>query len=180
MQTRLDSQDYTRRVYNTVNLPLIWHIHMNFNDNRLRVFLNAGVWASYNLSAYEWVKRGSSVSEGPYHMTLVRDNPLGYGLLGGVGLNVVMGRWELLIEGRYYFSYGDIMRNSAVYAGNPVRSPLDNIAVSLGFYYRLGDRPHTPLPPPWYARIIAKREARQAQQQAEEAGPEVRATEEAQ
>lgn len=94
----------------------------------------------------------------------------------------------MLIEGRYYFSYGDIMRNSAVYAGNPVRSPLDNIAVSLGFYYRLGDRPHTPLPPPWYARIIAKREARQAQQQAEEAGsvpageagPEVRATEEAQ
>ena len=78
------------------------------------------------------------------------------------------GKWELMLEGRYYFSYGDIMRNSAVYAGNPVRSPLDNISLSLGFFYRLGDKPHTPLPPPWYARIIAKREAKRAQQELEE------------
>ncbi len=167
-QASLDSEDYTRRVYSTVNLPLIWHIHMNFSDNRLRVFLNAGIWASYNVGAYEWVKSGNTVTEGPYHMTLVKDNPLGYGLLGGIGLNVVMGRWELMLEGRYYFSYGDIMRNSAVYAGNPVRSPLDNISLSLGFFYRLGDKPHTPLPPPWYARIIAKREAKRAQQELEE------------
>lgn len=166
-QVSLDSEDYTRRMYNTVNLPLIWHIHMNFNDNRLRIFLNAGVWASYNISAYEWVKSGSTVSEGRYRMKLVRDNPLGYGLLGGIGLNVVMGKWELMIEGRYYFSYGDVLRNRAVYAGNPVRSPLDNISLSLGFYYRLGDRPHTPEPPPWYARIIAKREAKRAMQQME-------------
>ena len=89
---------------------------MNFSDNRLRVFLNAGIWASYNVGAYEWVKSGNTVTEGPYHMTLVKDNPLGYGLLGGIGLNVVMGKWELMLEGRYYFSYGDIMRNSAVYA----------------------------------------------------------------
>ena len=130
-QASLDSEDYTRRVYSTVNLPLIWHIHMNFSDNRLRVFLNAGIWASYNVGAYEWVKSGNTVTEGPYHMTLVKDNPLGYGLLGGIGLNVVMGKWELMLEGRYYFSYGDIMRNSAVYAGNPVRSPLDNISLSL-------------------------------------------------
>ena len=143
-QASLDSEDYTRRVYSTVNLPLIWHIHMNFSDNRLRVFLNAGIWASYNVGAYEWVKSGNTVTEGPYHMTLVKDNPLGYGLLGGIGLNVVMGKWELMLEGRYYFSYGDIMRNSAVYAGNPVRSPLDNISLSLGFFYRLGDKPHTP------------------------------------
>ena len=144
------------------------HYHMNFSDNRLRVFLNAGIWASYNVGAYEWVKSGNTVTEGPYHMTLVKDNPLGYGLLGGIGLNVVMGKWELMLEGRYYFSYGDIMRNSAVYAGNPVRSPLDNISLSLGFFYRLGDKPHTPLPPPWYARIIAKREAKRAQQELEE------------
>ena len=65
-------------------MKLIWHIHMNFSDNRLRVFLNAGIWASYNVGAYEWVKSGNTVTEGPYHMTLVKDNPLGYGLLGGL------------------------------------------------------------------------------------------------
>lgn len=162
VQARFDSEDYTRRVYNTVNLPLIWHIHMNFSDNRLRVFLNAGVWLSYNISATEWVNTSGLVTENPYHMMLVRDNPLNYGLLGGLGFNYVFGKWELMLEARYYFSYGDIMRNYSVYPYNPVRSPLDNVNVSLGFFYRIGDKPHTPLPPPWYARIIAKREAKRA------------------
>lgn len=161
-QVSLDSEDYTRRIYNTINLPLIWHIHLNLADNRFRVFLNAGVWASYNISAHEWIKNGDDITEKPYHMILVRDNPLGYGLLGGVGANYIMGKWELMLEARYYFSYGDILRNNAVYAGNPVRSPLDNISVSLGFFYRIGDKPHTPVPPPWYARMIAKKEARKA------------------
>lgn len=159
-QASLDSENYKRVVYNTLNLPLIWHIHLNLADNRFRIFLNAGVWASYNISAYEWRKNGEQITEGPYHMILVRDNPLGYGLLGGVGANYVIGKWELMLEARYYFSYGDILRNNAVYAGNPVRSPLDNITLSLGFFYRIGDKPHAPVPPPWYARMIAKREAR--------------------
>ena len=64
-------------------------------------------------------------------------------------------------------SYGDILRNNAVYSGNPVRSPLDNISISLGFFYRLGDKPHTPAPPPWYARIIAKRQAKEAMEEQE-------------
>lgn len=159
-QASLDSEDYIRRVYNTINLPLIWHIHLNLADNRFRIFLNAGVWASYNFSAREWVRKGDEVKEYPYHMILVRDNPFGYGLLGGLGANYVIGKWELMLEARYYFSYGDILRNNAVYSGNPVRSPLDNITVSLGFFYRIGDKPHAPVPPPWYARMIAKREAR--------------------
>lgn len=167
IQAGVGSEDYTRRIYNTVNLPLIWHIHMNFNDNRMRVFLNAGVWASYNISAYEWMQSDGTVTEGPYHMILVRDNPMNYGLLGGIGMNFIFGRWELMVEGRYYFSYGDILRNNAVYSGNPVRSPLDNISISLGFFYRLGDKPHAPAPPPWYARIIAKRQAKEAMEEQE-------------
>lgn len=147
LQAGLESEDYTRRVYNTVNVPLIWHIHYNFHNNSLRVFLNAGVWASYNLSAVQWIKIGDVVEKSPYNMRLVRDNPLGYGLLGGLGMNVIMGKWELMFEARYYFSYGDILRNNAVYAGNPVRSPLDNISVSVGVFYRIGPKPHIPLPP---------------------------------
>ena len=147
LQNGIDSEDYTRRIYNSINVPLIWHIHYNFHHNSLRVFLNAGVWASYNLSATQWIKVGDYIAKSPYKLRLVRDNPLGYGLLGGLGMNVIMGRWELMFEARYYFSYGDILRNNAVYAGNPVRSPLDNVSVSLGFFYRFGKKPHIPLPP---------------------------------
>lgn len=160
-RTNLNSEDYTSRVVNSVNLPIIWHIHMNTANNRFRIFLNAGVWGSYNFrNSYETVVDNGNKITYPYDFQLVKDNPLGFGLLGGVGFNVVFDRWEFMFEGRYYFSYGDIMRNNAVYAGNPVRSPLDNVSISLGFFYRLGKNAHTPLPPPWYQRIIDKRAAK--------------------
>ena len=163
-QAGLDSPDYVRRVYNTVNVPLIWHIHLNLAHNRLRVFLNAGIWASYNIGARQWTRVDGVVTEEPYKMLLVRDNPFNYGLLGGLGANVIFGRWELLVEARYYFSYGDILRNSDVYASNPTRSPLDNIMLSLGFFYRLGDKPHEPELPAWYLRRQARKQAERLQE----------------
>ena len=39
--------------------------------------------------------------------------------------------------GRYYFGYSDVLRNGTKYQGNPTHSPLDNINISLAFYYRL-------------------------------------------
>ncbi len=155
----LDAEEYYRRIVNTINVPLIWHIHLNMMHDRLRIFLNAGVWASYNFSSTYAVHNADGTVAGDYTMRLVRDNPLGYGLLGGVGLNVVMGRWEFMLEGRYYFSYGDILRNNAVYPGSPTRSPLDNINISVGFWYRLGRKPHTPEPPGWYLRRQAEKKA---------------------
>ena len=41
------------------------------------------------------------------------------------------------MEGRYYFGYSDVLRNGTKYQGNPTHSPLDNINISLAFYYRL-------------------------------------------
>lgn len=157
-QAGLESEDYYRRVVNSINVPFIWHIHMNFNENRSRVFLNLGVWASYNIDSYYIQKRGDDMTTGVYHMKLVRDNPLGYGLLGGIGFNYMIGRWELMLEARYYFSYGDILRNQAVYSGNPTRSPLDNVSVSLGFFYCLGKEPHKPS---FSAEAIKRRAERQ-------------------
>lgn len=167
----LNSEDYTSRVVNSVNIPVIWHIHMNTANNRFRVFLNAGVWGSYNFRrSYETIMSNGFKTTRPYDFKLVKDNPLGFGLLGGVGFNVVFDRWEFMFEGRYYFSYGDILRNNAVYAGNPVRSPLDNVSFSLGFFYRLGKKAHTPLPPPWYQRMIDKKALKDAQEQTGKSG----------
>ena len=43
----------------------------------------------------------------------------------------------MAFEGRYYFGYSDVLRNGTKYQGNPTHSPLDNINVSMAFYYRL-------------------------------------------
>lgn len=165
IQESLESENYYRRVINSVNLPIMWHVHVNMLNNKFRVFLNAGVWVSYNLSSRYWEKDGDYIFTGSYQPMLVRDNPLGYGLLGGVGFNVVFGKWELMMEGRYYFSYGDILRNSAVYKGNPVRSPLDNINISLGFFYRIGNKPHAPQPS---AKYLSKQAAKAAEKRVQQ------------
>lgn len=152
----LDSDTTYRRVVNSVNIPFIWQPHINFANNKMRIFLNAGIDISYNFSSKEYImlKGEGAIYSSDYDMKLVRDNPFGFGLLGGLGFNVIMGKWELTTEARYYFSYGDVLRNKNKYPGsgisteNPLRSPVDNINVSIGFFYRIGDKPHAPQPGP--------------------------------
>ena len=151
-----------KRTYNTINVPILWHIHYNMFNDRFRVFLNAGIWASYNflpgMKNDEYID-GDQVASDPYKPSLVRDNPFGYGLLGGIGFNVMFGKWELMLEGRYYFAYGDVLRNENKYPGNPRRSPVDNLSVNLGFFYLIGDQPHNPLPTKRQLRKMAEQEA---------------------
>lgn len=161
-----------RRVINTVNVPLIWQPHINMANNTFRAFFTAGIAASYNInSRVDSLTNGKVTYSAPYKTKFTRDNPFGFGLQFGLGFNVIMGKWEFSFEGRYYFTYGDILRNSSKYPGddanhpNPRRSPVDNFNLSLGFYYRLGNEPHAPPPSPAAIRRqaakAAKREAKQ-------------------
>ena len=77
-------------------------------------------------------------------MTLVKDNPLGYGLLGGIGLNVVMGKWELMLEGGATISVTATLCATvpSMRAIRCVRRPRQHQPVAR-FFYRLGDKPHT-------------------------------------
>jgi hypothetical protein len=151
-----------RRTVNTINVPFIWQPHFNIMNNRMRIFLNLGVFAAYNFSSKEeYVMRGEGVVyRKPYEMRIIRDNPLNFGLQGGLGVNVILGKIELAVEGRYYFSYGDILRTLAKYQPNNIlRSPLDNFNISLGLFYRIGDKPHEP---PMGPKAIQRYEARMA------------------
>lgn len=130
---------YSRRI-NTVEMPIMWQPHFYLFNRSLRVFINLGVTFSYNFSStYKWESQWSGIIEsGKYDMITPRDNSWGYGLCGGGGLGLLMGRFEVNAEARYYFGYADILRNKTKYAPNPIRSPLDNLNISLGVYYRLG------------------------------------------
>lgn len=156
-----------RRTINTVQIPLIWQPHINVMNNRARVFLNLGIAAQYNfpVSQVDSLLRGEVYYREKYESVLVRDNPFGYGLIGGLGINIAMERWEFTVEGRYYFGYGDILRHTDRYPGNPRRSPMDNIMLSTGFFYRLTDGTHNPP----QSRRQRKREERKIERQMMEA-----------
>lgn len=137
-----ENHTYSRRI-NTLMLPLIWQPHISMAQERLRLFLNLGVTFNYNLSStyHTYVtESGETVDKGNYEMLLIRDNRWGYGLCGGLGAEVKLaGRVSLFVEGRYDFGYSDILKAETKYPPNIFqRSPMDNITVSLGLFYRLG------------------------------------------
>ena len=136
---------YTRHV-NSVMLPFLWQPHA-YIKQRVRIYLEAGVNFSYNLSSsYEMEKLIDGVKvteEGDYPFKLVRDNRWGYGLIGGGGVAVLIKQFEINLRARYYFGYSDILRNRNKYSSTiegftltPMRSPLDNLTFTVGVNYR--------------------------------------------
>lgn len=142
---------YTRRV-NSVVLPIVWQPHVYVLRNHVRLYFEAAATFSYNFSSnYEnqtAKKAGDADWKGDYRFKLARDNRWGYGLAGGGGVAVLVQRFELNFRVRYYFGFSDIVRNRNKYADNaddgsenpffasPLRSPLDNLMISVGLNYR--------------------------------------------
>ena len=93
-------------------------------------------------------QRGAADWRGDYTFKTPRDNRWGYGLAGGGGIALLIDRFELNFRVRYYFGYADILRNRNRYADNgidgsenpfaqtPMRSPLDNLMISVGVNFR--------------------------------------------
>lgn len=155
------------RQINTLQLPLFMQPHVYLGGRRLRIFLDAGIYLSYNLDS----RYGRSFPAGdlqddtdlPYVWNNLRDNRFSYGLVGGFGVNYLLGRFELLAEARYDFGYGDILRNANKYPGNPRRSPLDAAYIHVGAYWRLGKEGFlSPLSPKAAARLAGREERRAA------------------
>ncbi len=141
------------RTVSSVTVPLIWQPHLYMINRRVRFFVSAGVTFSYNLGTgdklttthYRWDDETQThtpeSTTTDYHMQTARDVRWNYGWLGGVGLSVLTGRWEIFAEGRYYYGMSDIVRNSTKYLFHEtktLRSELDNIYISVGVTMRLG------------------------------------------
>ena len=148
-----DYEYYTRHV-NSVSLPIVWQPHFYAFNRHMRIFVEAAATFSYNLSSTyvnDYAKgQGAEVYEGEYPFKLVRDNRWGYGLAGGGGFALLFGQLEIGVRARYYFGYSDIVRNRNKYYDNgldgpenpfyytPIRSPLDNLSISVGVALRIG------------------------------------------
>ena len=147
VEEKKDYLYYSRHV-NSIVLPVVWQPHVYMFRNRMRVYLEAAATFSYNFSStYENEQaraNGASDWKGTYDFKLPRDNRWGYGLAGGGGIAFLIRRFELNFRVRYYFGYSDIVRNRNKYSDNvgdgsenpfwatPLRSPLDNLTISVG------------------------------------------------
>ncbi|MDO5384211.1 MAG: porin family protein [Rikenellaceae bacterium] len=159
------------RTINSFELPLMWQPHFYFMQRHGRFFVNLGVYLSYFMDSkyYYKSKRAGIYEQGPYTMKLTRDTRWGYGLCGGAGLSFLIRRFEVAFEGRYYFGYSDVLRNGTKYQGNPTHSPLDNINVSMAFYYRLSKEGIRAEPSKGVARRMQEAEMRRAEKLIEKA-----------
>ena len=152
---------YYRRNYNTLMIPVVWQPHFYLIKNHLRVYLEAAVTFSYNFAAtfensepytFGSASGQGTVIKGKYDMRPERDNRFCYGLAGGAGFDLLFGQLEVGVRARYDFGFSDIMRNRNKYYDNgldqqnkpgentfwytPLRSPLDNITISLKVGWR--------------------------------------------
>ena len=95
-----------------------------------------------------------AIKEGKYEFRSERDNRFMYGLRGGGGFDLIFGQLEFGMRAMYDFGYSDILRNRNKYYSNnldgatkpgenpfmltPLRSPLDNLTLSVKIGFRIG------------------------------------------
>ena len=141
---------YSRRV-NTLMLPLVWQPHVYAFKNRLRIFIEAALVFSFNISS-DYRYEDDAYPAGVYEWKVPRDNRFGYGLSGGAGFAVLLGQVEVGFKAKYNFGYSDILKNRNKYYSNstdgrenpfwytPLRSPIDCLTFSLTLGWRFNKR----------------------------------------
>ena len=143
-------QYYSRKI-NSLMLPIVWQPHVYAAKNRLRIYIEAAFVLSYNMSS-SYSYENDRYPAGKYEWKVPRDNRFGYGLAAGAGFNVLIGQVEIGLRARYNFGYSDILKNRNKYYSNstdgrenpfyysPLRSPLDNVNISLTVGWRFNKR----------------------------------------
>ena len=136
---------YTRQL-NSLMMPLVWQPHFYMVNNHVRVYLEAALTFSYNFGGdYSYSDKDES---GKYDWRIERDNRWNYGLAGGGGIALLLGRYEVGFRARYYYGYADLLRNRNKYYNNatdgaenpfsytPLKSPIDNLTFNITLAYR--------------------------------------------
>lgn len=105
---------YTRRI-NYIDIPFMSHFY--FGKKRVRAFLNLGPQIgfafsdSYTHNLEDIEDRLSPNTYAVTERTLDIQHKFGWGLCGGSGLEIRTGIGIFQLEGRYYYSLGDIFGN---------------------------------------------------------------------
>ena len=161
-EDKKDYKYYTHKL-NSIVIPIVWQPHAYLFKKHLRVYLEAAPTFSFNfLSKFHndekySIKIDGSIPapiSGKYEFRPERDNRFSYGLRGGAGFDLIFGQFEFGVRAMYDFGYSDILRNRNKYYDNlldselkpgenpfyytPLRSPLDNLTLSIKLGFRIG------------------------------------------
>ena len=160
-ETKKEYKYYTRKL-NSIMVPIVWQPHVYLIKNHLRIYLEAAPTFSYNFGSRYWNDESYSIDNtlqpksvsGKYEFRPERDNRFSFGLAAGGGFDLLFGQIEVGVRARYDFGFSDILRNRNKYYTNnldmekkpgenpfyltPLRSPLDNLIISLKVGFRIG------------------------------------------
>ncbi|MEG2282482.1 MAG: PorT family protein, partial [Rikenellaceae bacterium] len=94
-------------------------------------------WQGNNIKGSRWEERSQD-----YEYDKLRDNRLGYGIIGGGGISyLIAGRILIAVEARYKFGLSDIYRNPMKYPkSNYYQSQVSQYRFSAGLAYRFGKK----------------------------------------
>ena len=161
-ENKKDYKYYTRKL-NSIVVPIVWQPHIYLFKKHLRVYLEAAPTFSFNFASKFHIDELNAPSgyqpldkpvSGKYEFRPERDNRFSFGLRGGGGFDLIFGQIEFGVRAMYDFGYSDILRNRNKYYDNmldwankpgenpfyltPLRSPLDNLTLSVKLGFRIG------------------------------------------
>lgn len=128
------------RTYTEINFPIVWQPYLPLGRKGSRFYASAGPFGSYALSS-SWKEydeeKGTQFGDGNYTYEGGRDNRWGYGITVGGGFFIAIRSFSISMEYRYNIGLSDIFKSVNKYDGNPFRSPVDQMTISLGVNYKL-------------------------------------------
>lgn len=144
-ETYRESGQMYERKYSIIEVPILWQPYFPLGKGSSRLYLSAGPYMSYTLdqgSTFKLYdkKEGTIIEQGTYIYDALRDNRFEYGIIGGLGLQFGWRAFAINAEFRYQINLSDAMKNVNKYPGNPSRSPVDVMSVSVGVNYKLNKR----------------------------------------
>jgi hypothetical protein len=105
-ETETPDYFYNRKI-SYVQIP--FHVHVQFGDKNVKGFLNAGPQLGFMLSESTSDNlNGATPGRVNMQHTMPVENGFEWGLSGGPGIEIRTGIGYFLIEGRYFYSFGDI------------------------------------------------------------------------
>lgn len=140
-ETYYESGIFYSRRYSTITLPILWQPYLPFTKTgESRLYLNAGPSLGYAIeSSYKTVNTNinETTDEGVWSYDMLRDNRFEYGIVAGAGVVVAIKRKVLIgVDFRYNIMLSDTFKGVTKYEGNPFRSPVDVMNLSLKIEYR--------------------------------------------
>lgn len=129
-----------KRTINYLELPFLTHIY--FGSKRVKVFVNLGPQIGYAFSESTSSNLDDNFKDEEKSDTFQHDKPIDkkfeWGLCGGPGLELRTGIGYFLLEGRYFYSLGDVYNSRK--EDHFSRSASQTISVRLTYLLPLGKR----------------------------------------